>query len=176
MIALPFAIPWRVFAAAALAAGIFAAGWATNGWRKDAEIERINSSVAQERQRQALAQVKAVNDARIEEQRRTAAQTEIANAAKKEADGARADADAAGDAADRLRQRVEQLLTAARAAGNTASASAGAPAGAPLGMLADVLERADRRAGILAAYADQAHVAGLACERAYDSLINVGGP
>ncbi|WP_354678725.1 hypothetical protein [Cupriavidus plantarum] len=40
-------MPWRTIAAAALAAGIFAAGWAVNGWRKDAEIERMKTASAQ---------------------------------------------------------------------------------------------------------------------------------
>ena len=66
----------------------------------------------------AVDQVKAVDRARAEEQRRTTAQTEIANAAKENAETARADARAAGDAAaDRLRQRVDhQLLAASQAA------------------------------------------------------------
>ncbi|WP_441616160.1 MULTISPECIES: DUF2514 family protein [unclassified Cupriavidus] len=42
--------------------------------------------------------------------------------------------------------------------------------GGPIGTLADVLSRADQRAGILAGYADVAGIAGQACERAYDSL------
>lgn len=37
-------------------------------------------------------------------------------------------------------------------------------------MLADLQRRADERAGILAAFADEAHAAGEACERAYESL------
>ncbi|WP_059413456.1 DUF2514 family protein [Cupriavidus basilensis] len=120
----------------------------------------------------ARVQVKAVDDARIEEQRRTTAQTEIANAATKEMVGARADAAAANDAAGRLRQRVAELLATGRAAGNPAAASAGPAAGDPIGMLADVLGRADQRAGLLAEYADSARVAGQACERAYDALID----
>lgn len=118
----------------------------------------------------AVDQVKAVDRARAEEQRRIAAQTEIANAAKKDADDARADARDAGAAADGLRKRVADLLAAARAGKDSASPSGGAPAGDPLGVLADVLERADRRAGILAEYADAARVAGQACERSYDAL------
>lgn len=119
------------------------------------------------------AQEKAVEAARIEEQRRTTAQTEIADAAKKDADSARADAANASDAAGRLQQRVDDLLAAARAARDSTTASTSAPAGDPLGVLADVLTSADKRAGILADYADQARIAGLACERAYDALTPV---
>jgi hypothetical protein len=118
----------------------------------------------------ARAQIKAVDTARIEERRRTDAQTEIANAAKNEADMARDDARTAGDAADRLRARVAELLAVGRAAGNPTSPAGSAAAGDPLGVLADVLEKADRRAGILAEYADAAHIAGQTCERSYDAL------
>ncbi|SCU75502.1 conserved exported hypothetical protein [Cupriavidus necator] len=164
---------WRVIAAVIVVAAIFAAGWAVNGWRKDAEIAGIEADRARERRDQALAQVKAVDDARFEEQRRTAAQTEIANAATKDAETARADARAADAVADRLRQRVAELVAAGRAPGNTYPAGAGQAAGDPIGMLADVLSRADQRAGILAEYADRARIAGQACERSYDALTGV---
>lgn len=36
----------RVIGAAVLAVALFAAGWAVNGWRKDAEIERIKTASA----------------------------------------------------------------------------------------------------------------------------------
>lgn len=131
---------------------------------------------AAERNRAALSaavdQVKAVDHARAEEQRRTAAQTEIANVAKKDADTARADARAAGDAAERLRQRVDELLAAARTTKDPGAAGSGQDksGGDPLDVLVDVLGRSDRTSGILADYADQLKVAGLACERSYDTL------
>lgn len=120
----------------------------------------------------ARKQIDAVDRARGEEQRRTAAQTEIANVAKKDADGARADAAAAGDAAERLRKRVDQLLAAARSAKDTGApvSGPGQPGGDPLDVLVDMLSRIDGAAGIFAAYADQLKVAGLACERSYDAL------
>ncbi|WP_406822903.1 DUF2514 family protein [Pseudomonas asplenii] len=39
-------------------------------------------------------------------------------------------------------------------------------------VLADVLERADKRAGVLAAAADQSRARGVACEAAYDYLMD----
>jgi hypothetical protein len=170
VIPLPTSIPWRLIAFAVIAALSFASGWAANGWRKDAEINRMNAALARERHEQALAQVRAVDEARLEEQRRTEAQSEIANAAKEDADVARADARDADLAADRLRERIAGLLAAARAGKNTAAASGGEATGDSLRVLADVLESTDRRAGILAEYADAARVAGQACERSYDSL------
>lgn len=172
MIPVPTNIPWRAIGAGVLAAALFAAGWAANGWRKDAEIAGIESDRARERQGQALAQIKAVDDARIEEQRRTAAQTEIANVAKKDADVARADARTADAAADRLRQRVDQLLAAARAGKDPAAVGGGPAAGNAGDLLADLLQKSVERNRQLAEYADAARIAGQACERAYDSLTN----
>ncbi|WP_454765527.1 DUF2514 family protein [Cupriavidus campinensis] len=162
-----FATPERILCAAVLVVLALASGavWVYRGERDTARADLV-----QERLDAARAQVKAVDDARIEEQRRAAAQSEIANAATKELAGARADAAAANNAAGRLRQRVAELVAAGRAAGNPAPTSAGQAAGDPLDVLADVLGRADQRAGILAEYADAARVAGQACERAYDAL------
>ncbi|WP_321967671.1 DUF2514 family protein [Burkholderia cepacia] len=113
------------------------------------------------------AQIAAVAAARAEEQRRTAAQSEIANDANQQRTAALADAFAARAAAGSLQQRVDQLVAASR----HPSAAAGSPAtGDALDLLADVLGRADQRAGELAEYADRAHIAGRQCERDYDAL------
>ena len=92
---MPASIPWRAIGAAATAAAFFTAGWLTNGWRKDAELAELRSGWDRERANQAQAQGAAINAARTEEQRRTAAQTEIANVATRESETARADARAA---------------------------------------------------------------------------------
>lgn len=47
MIPIPTSIPWRAIVAALLAAGIFTAGWAVNGWRKSAEIAELTAARAQ---------------------------------------------------------------------------------------------------------------------------------
>ncbi len=44
---IPASIPWRVIGAGALAAVLFGAGWVINGWRKDAEIDRMKTASAQ---------------------------------------------------------------------------------------------------------------------------------
>ncbi|WP_414224895.1 DUF2514 family protein [Cupriavidus necator] len=47
-----------------------------------------------------------------------------------------------------------------------------AAAGDPLDVLTDVLSRADKRAGRVGCiYANTARIAGVACERAYNSLM-----
>lgn len=131
---------------------------------------------AAERTKAALSaandQVHAVDRARLEEQRRTAAQSEIANAATKDAESARADARGASDAANRLRLRVAELLAASRSAKDPTPTGGSVAAPDPIGMLADVLDRADKRAGVLAAYADQARIAGQACVDSYQALTN----
>lgn len=134
------------------------------------------ATYAAERTKAALSaandQIQAVDRARLEEQRRTAAQTEIANAATRDAESARADARSAGDAADRLRLRVADLLAASRSAKDPTATSGSPAAGDPLGVLADVLNSADKRAGVLASYADQARIAGQACVDSYQALTN----
>ncbi|KDB06753.1 Protein of unknown function DUF2514 [Burkholderia sp. lig30] len=99
--------------------------------------------------------------------RRTAAQQEIATDAAKERDQARADAVAAASAADGLRRQVAILVDGVR---HSAAAAGGSPAGDALDLLADVLGRADARAGELAAIADERGIAGQQCERSYDAL------
>lgn len=123
----------------------------------------------------AVDQVKAVDRARAEEQRRTAAQTEIANAATMDLEKARGHARAAGDAAERLRLRVAELLAAGRARQDSVSTGTGTPAANADELLAELFRRADDRAGSLAADLDAARAAGTACERSYDAL-TVGTP
>ncbi|TBV16941.1 DUF2514 domain-containing protein [Stutzerimonas kirkiae] len=82
---------------------------------------------------------------------------------------ARRDADAAGAAAGRL--RVEAGRIATQLATCNASTAGERQARVATGdLLADVLGRADDRAGELAAIADRARAAGLTCERVYDGV------
>ncbi|WP_175908357.1 DUF2514 family protein [Burkholderia sp. BCC1640] len=112
-------------------------------------------------------QIDALKAERDESNRRTAAQSEIAKDANQQRTAALADAFAARAAAGSLQQRVDQLVAAAR----HPAATAGSPAtGDALDLLADVLGRADQRAGELAEYADRARIAGQQCERDYDAL------
>lgn len=90
-----------------------------------------------------------------------------------------ADRGTAGAAADGLRGAAAATVAAARigcAAINPLPRVVGPAAGDPIGVLADVLARADARAGILADYADRARAAGAQCERNYDALTTPAGP
>ena len=84
---------------------------------------------------------------------------------------------AAGSAATRLRGAVAQAVSGARAqCADTGTAGVGEAAGDTLGLLADVLGRADERAGKLAELADRQRIAGLACENAYAEAVKATKP
>lgn len=124
---------------------------------------------AQDKEHAATAQTQAIKAARAEEQRRTAAQSEIAKDANTQRNAALADAFSARAAAGGLRNQVAELVRAARS-GSHPAAAAGSPAtGDALDLLANVLGQSDQRAGELAAYADTARIAGEQCERDYDA-------
>lgn len=125
---------------------------------------------ATDKEHAAEAQTKAVNTARAEEQRRTAAQSEVAKDANTQRTAALADAFAARAAAGSLRDQIAQLVRTARSGAHSPSATGSPPAGDALDLLADVLSQSDQRAGDLAAYADSARIAGQQCERDYDAL------
>lgn len=129
------------------------------------------TTIAQDQRRVAELNTQAIADARAEEARRADEMERIAREAQELLDRSRADAADAGAAAERLRRQLAAFTSAARATPTDPGAPAsGQAAGDPIGVLADVLERVDRRAGVLAEFADRAHAAGLACERAYDAL------
>lgn len=126
-------------------------GWAGWDWR-DARAQRERVAAVEEAQRE-----EAALRGRMEESH---ART-IEELARLRID--RADADAAGRD---LRVRLATAVAAARAA----PAGGSEAAGDPIGVLADVFQRADDRAAVLADFADRSRVAGLACERSYDAL------
>lgn len=79
---------------------------------------------------------------------------------------ARASADGLRGAADVLAAR----LAASQAGGNSCTAATSAAATRAVLVFADVLKRADERAGELAGYADQSRSRGVTCEQAFDGL------
>ena len=148
-------IPVATFAAGLLLAGT------VQGWRYGEQIAEIRAA-------QAQAVTDAVTKAREEEQRRINTLEVIANDTRNKLDVAHADAATARTAAASLRQQLADYRQRARC--NPATAGGGTPAEDPLFLLSDLLSRADERAGELAEFADRAHLAGRACEAAYDSL------
>ncbi|MFN9115364.1 MAG: DUF2514 family protein, partial [Bacteroidota bacterium] len=82
-----------------------------------------------------------------------------------------ADAAAARVAADRLRDKLARITAASRERStNPSAAAASPPAEDTTFLLADLLRRADERAGELAEFADRAHAAGQICEASYEAV------
>ena len=147
---------------AAFAAGLILAG-TVQGWRYGEQIADIRAE-------QAQAVTEAVTQARAEDQRRIKKMEVIANDTRSKLDAANADAATARTAAAGLRQQLADYRQRTRCSPATTGGST--PAEDPLFLLSDLLSRADERAGELAEFADRAHLAGRACEAAYDSLRN----
>jgi hypothetical protein len=147
-----------------------------------AELAQVREQHAQAVADAALAKAAAHARALEIERALTAKEQALQATIDKQAEDARnaqaqhaADRAAADAAAGRLR---EQLATIARAASagarvqadsNSSAARERAAADATARVLAELLQRASDRVGALAVFADAAHGAGLACERAYTS-------
>ena len=141
--------------------------------RHAAQIDAADTRAATANTLRTIADLtaKAAQAVRDRETQWAKAQEKSADETKTQLTAARADAADARLAGDRLQQRVAALVASARAAAAHPGAQpAVAPAGDTLDLLADVLGRADKRAGILAEYADAARIAGAGCERDYDAL------
>jgi hypothetical protein len=160
MIGIARAVPLWAWA---LAASLLWGGWQyRRAERSGAELLRQAAETAQLREQ-------ALHGALVETTRRQRAAEEVIRVASENLAAARRDAAGAARAAAGLRDHVADLEARA-AACDPGSAASRQAAAAAAGMLADLQRRADERAGILAAYADEARIAGEACERAYDSL------
>lgn len=158
---------WRGYVAAAFAGA--AVTWIAQGWRYGAEIAELQRQQAEENDAQAQATVAAVEAARTEERRRTAAVEKARDDAQTLAAAAAADATGARDERDRMRARANTLARAAVA--RDPVLAEGSPAGAAaFDLLAYMLGGAVDRAEALAGVADRARIAGLTCERAYDAM------
>ncbi|WP_324041374.1 DUF2514 domain-containing protein [Aeromonas caviae] len=121
----------------------------------------------------AEAKAKAIERVREEEQRMQSAIDKVRQHAEQQIARAEADATDADAAADRVRHAAERLAARAnQCASHTGAAQPGETARQPAVVLADLLSRADARAGELARAYDRARASGLACERAYHSLIS----
>lgn len=136
-------------------------GWLANGWRLGEQIAEIRAdhadAIAAEQER--ARKIESGWHAGINEVQKNA------RAKHEELAAHLSDADAA---ADRLRERVAELSR--RPAACPAAGGGGEATDAARLVLADVLGRIDAAAGELAAHADRARVAGMACEAAYDRV------
>ena len=123
----------------------------------------------------ATAKAEALEKVRAVELRRQSDIEKVRQDAEQEIARAKTDAASADAASERLQQQAKRLAArASQCSGNTGAAISGQTTDSAAVVLADLLGRADKRAGELAAAYDQARNAGLACERAYDALVSKG--
>ncbi len=120
--------------------------------------------VAAQAQKAAQEREAALAASILERDRRLSAQVEVVNHANAEIDRVKADAGRTLSERDRLRARLAALQAGRPGAG------ASAPAASPTDSLSDLLSQCADRYASVAAEADRAVVAGLACQRAYESL------
>lgn len=157
-------VPFWAWALAALAA------W--GGWHRYNAIS-VKRDFEHEKVAAAAERAASAAEAQAESSRRLKAVQEAADAAQLKAKENRDAADRARRAHDGVLERISALQADSRPADPAVADKCKAAIEAS-DMLADVLRRADARAGELAAYADAAATAGAACERAYDSLTKRG--
>ena len=159
---------------AALAGGGVALYRSGHAAGEEGERKTWQAKWNEEAARLASARTKAELKAREEEQRRQAEIDEVRDHAQEEIAQAQADAAAADLESGRLREQARRLAArASQCASGSGAPQGGQAAEQPAMVLADLLSRADERAGELAAAYDRARASGLACERAYDSLRTV---
>lgn len=152
--------PGQILAAILLAMAVaFGGAWQVQDWRYEKRLADIDRD-------QALAITEAGDKARQEEQRRQSAVNKEASDAREKNKAAAVDAGTADAAGDRL--HVEADKFAATACGDPRAAKRSASATRAAMVLSELFQRADKRAGELAAAYDRARIAGLACERSYE--------
>lgn len=135
-----------------------------------ANLARAQSAYSQ-KVAEAAAETAATSEKyRIEEQRRTAAQKEASDEAQRLAARARAADLMARDAGQRLLSRAAVVAAQCAAPASYPGAAASSPAAPGAGLLAGVLRSLVDEGQRYAAIADEARIAGQACERAYDAL------
>lgn len=145
------------------------------GYSKGAHDKELEWSAKWGEQATELATVRAAAElaARKAEQRRQADIERVRQDAEKQIASAERDAVAADAVAVGLREQAERLAKrASQCASHTGTTQSGDAAGQSAVVLADLLSRADERAGELAAAYDRARASGMACQRAYFSLTN----
>ena len=177
-------LPWWAYLAAGAVAGALLAGGIqqTRVSTAKADLAQVRADHAKLVADAALAKASAHARA-LEIERELTARTQELQATidKQDQDARHAQAQrqidraAAAAAADRLREQLATITRSASAGARVATSDAAAAAGereaasATVGVLAELYQRCDSRAGVIAEFADRAHAAGLACERAYGS-------
>ena len=132
---------------------------------------RWQAKASDQQSLQAKARASAEGNARTEEQRRQAEANQVGSDARQATAALAADVAGADDAGQRVRNTASSFAAGASCTGSDPGiARRGEAASRAAMVLSDLFQRADKRAGELAAAYDKARIAGQACERAYDSL------
>lgn len=148
------------------------------------QINKGKTTLATERGERATEKLMASENARLlgianahETDRRLKAQQENQNVQDRELAALRADRDRHAAAGSGLQLRLSAFVAGAKRGASCDSSPLldRTPADGALDLLAHLFSRADDEAGILADYADRARIAGLKCERDYDSLTHSVG-
>ncbi|MDD0982320.1 DUF2514 family protein [Pseudomonas shahriarae] len=155
--------PWQILVAILLTMTISGAStWRVQDWR-------YGKQLAENGEAWAVALTEAGNTARQEEQRRQSAVNKEASDAREQNQAAAVDAGTADATGERLHVDAKKLAASA-CAGDPGAAKRGASATRAAMVLSELFQRADKRAGELAAAYDRARIAGQACERSFDSM------
>lgn len=163
----------RLALCAGLAAALGGAVLAFGHHERDVGRAEVRAEWHADQAQQLAAQVADHERVAAETQRRISAMQEIVNDATAQKTAALADAGSARAERDRLRQQQARYVASVRAGlapADSASAPGSPSAGAALDLLSDLFGESDEGAGIMAAAVDSARAAGLACQRAYESL------
>lgn len=163
----------RLAACAGLAAALCGAVLAFGHHERDIGRSEVRAEWHADQAQQLAAMLADREQAATESQRRLAAIQEIVHDATAQKTAALADAGRARAERDSLRQQQARYVASARASLGTpdpTSATRSPPATAAIDLLSGLFSESDEGAGILADALDSAHAAGLACERAYDTL------
>lgn len=162
--------PAAIFALVCLLAGL-ATGWGGRALVADAEVARLTAEHASAVATQAQDAQQREAKARAEERRTTFRVMETADAANLKAADARRSAAAVADERDRLRDAFVGLASHPSAGPEAAPTAAGSSPATGSGLvLARLFDRGTELLQGCAAALDQSRIAGLACERSYDSL------
>jgi hypothetical protein len=166
--------PLTLAAVAALVAGFlgFLGGSHHRGLLAERDLAKERAAFALAHSVAASAAQAAEAQARAEERRRTFRVMETSDAAQTAAAAARVDRARADRAAGQLRDAYSAVATALTSrAGQDSAPAAGGPPGVGAGLvLADLFSGGDALLREAAAALDQSLIAGLACERSYDSM------
>lgn len=154
----------------AMLIGLFVGGAGTK-IVMSAQLSSLKAEHARERALQADQAKTAEHKARADERRTALRIMETADAANLQAADARRSAAAAAGERDRLRDAYVELASrTGGAAAPTSAAPGGSPASGSGLVLTRLFDGADALLRSCAAALDQSRIAGLACERSYDSL------